>query len=209
MPASAARPCGGDRAWNRSNRRGWHERWAPTTLAFGLGVYPSGSEVAQPIQCACDENDDGVVDADESKLCTDADFDAIVEGEEVLTEEQLFAAKGPSPTVSDIDENGDGQVSRDEWASISDRRFAGATEASGGRMSAEDDAGWWWQGRQQQATSCRRSALSAARPGRPEKSGSPTAPLVIRAASHYVWGRSVAGAAAAFSGVEASRARRR
>jgi len=127
------------------------KRLASTTLALalGLGMWPSSSAVAQQIQFACDENEDSFVDATESKLCTDAEFDEIAEGEEVLTEEQLLAGKGPSPTFSDIDEDGDGQVSRDEWASFSDRRFAGATEASGGRMSAEDYEGWWQQGGQQ------------------------------------------------------------
>ena len=126
-------------------------RLASTTLALalGLGMCPSGSAVAQQIQFACDENEDGFIDATESKLCTDAEFDEIAEGEEVLTEEQLLATKGPSPTFSDVDENGDGQVSRDEWAGFSDRRFAGATEASGGRMAAEDYEGWWQQGGQQ------------------------------------------------------------
>lgn len=101
---------------------------ASTTLALavGLGMHPSGPAVAQQIQFACDENDDGFVDATESRLCTDAEFDEIAPGEQVLTEEQLFAVtKGEqdmSPTFSEIDENGDGQISRDEWVGFSDRR---------------------------------------------------------------------------------------
>lgn len=124
---------------------------ASTTLVLvlGLGVLPDGSLLAQQIQFACDENDDGFVDASESALCTDAEFDEIAKGEGVLTEEQLYANKGASPTFSDIDENGDGEVSRAEWAGFSDRRFAGATEASDGRMPAEDYEGWWQQGMQQ------------------------------------------------------------
>ncbi len=128
---------------------------ASTTLALavGLGMHPSGPAVAQQIQFACDENDDGFVDATESRLCTDAEFDEIAPGEQVLTEEQLFAVtKGEqdmSPTFSEIDENGDGQISRDEWVGFSDRRFAGATEATGGRMSAEEYERWRQQGMQQ------------------------------------------------------------
>ena len=111
---------------------------ALTTLAMalGLGMHPGGSAIAQQIQFACDANDDGFVDATESRLCTDAEFDEIAEGEEDLTEEQLLArAKGEqdlSPTFSDVDENGDGQISREEWVDFSDHRFAGATEATGG-----------------------------------------------------------------------------
>jgi hypothetical protein len=128
---------------------------ASTTLALGLGLglYPGDPAVAQQVQFACDENDDGFVDATESGLCTDAEFDEIAKGEDVLTEEQLLAMtkgrQGVPPTFSEIDENGDGQISRDEWAGFSGDRFAGATAAAGGRMPAEDYEGWWRQGMQE------------------------------------------------------------
>ena len=120
-------------------------------LALGLGACLSGPAVAQQLQFACDANDDGFVDAQESKLCTDREFDEIAAGEQVLTEEVLSAkgegAKG-LPKFDEADRNGDGQISREEWGGFSGERFAGATESSGGRMSTEDYNAWREQGMQ-------------------------------------------------------------
>lgn len=119
-------------------------------LALGVGAYSSGPAAAQQIQYACDANDDGFVDATEQRLCTDREFDEIAAGEEVLTEEQLSAMaegqEGIPPTFAEVDENGDGEISRQEWVAFSERRFAGATEASGGRMATEDYSVWREQG---------------------------------------------------------------
>jgi hypothetical protein len=60
-------------------------------IALGLGAYPAGPAAAQQIQYACDENGDGFVDATESRLCTEREFDEIAAGEQALTEEQLSA----------------------------------------------------------------------------------------------------------------------
>ena len=120
-------------------------------LALGLGVCLSSPAVAQQLQFACDANDDGFVDAQELKLCTDREFDEIAAGEQVLTEEVLRAkgedAKG-LPKFDEADRNGDGQISREEWGGFSGERFAGATESSGGRMSTEDYNAWREQGMQ-------------------------------------------------------------
>jgi EF hand len=120
-------------------------------LTFGLGVCLSGPAAGQQLQYACDANDDGFVDAQESKLCTDAEFDKIAAGESVLTEEVLKAksegGKG-MPTFAEADQNGDGQISREEWGEFSGQRFAGAAEASGGRMTAEEYNAWRQKGMQ-------------------------------------------------------------
>jgi hypothetical protein len=118
-------------------------------LALGLGVHLGGSPLAQQIQYACDADDDGFVDATESRLCTDREFDEIAAGEQVLTEELLSArAEGEegTPTFAEIDQDGDGQISREEWVAFGEQRFAGATEASGGRMSAEEYERWRQEG---------------------------------------------------------------
>jgi hypothetical protein len=119
--------------------------------ALGLGACLSGPAAAQQLQLACDANDDGFVDVQESKLCTDREFDEIAAGEQVLTEEALKAkaqdAKG-LPTFAEADQNGDGQISREEWVGFSGERFAGATESSGGRMSTDDYNAWREQGMQ-------------------------------------------------------------
>ena len=119
-------------------------------LGIGLGVHLSGFAIAQQVQFGCDQNGDGTVEATESRLCTDREFDEIAPGKTALTEEQLFAkmttGKGVAPNFADIDQNGDGQISRAEWSDFSAQRFAGATEASGGKMTSEDYAKWREQG---------------------------------------------------------------
>jgi hypothetical protein len=115
------------------------------TLALGLVAYFGDPAAAQQVQYACDENEDGFVDATESRLCTDAEFDEIAAGEQVLTEELLSArAEGQegTPTFAEVDQNGDGQISREEWIAFGEERFAGAAKASGGRMSTQDYSTW-------------------------------------------------------------------
>ena len=118
-------------------------------IALGLGAYLSEPAAAQQIQYACDENADGYVDATESRACTEAEFDEIAAGEQVLTEELLSArAEGQEgmPAFAEVDENGDGQISREEWGGFTERSFAGATEASGGRMTTQEYSTWRQQG---------------------------------------------------------------
>jgi hypothetical protein len=113
--------------------------------AIALSVL-AGPAVAQQIQFACDVNKDGSVDASESRLCTDAEFDRIAPGEATLTEEQLLAKtaaqQGVAPNFSEIDKNGDGRISHSEWGDYSDKSFASATETTGGKMTSEDYATW-------------------------------------------------------------------
>ena len=109
-------------------------------LALGLGAYLSDPAAAQQIQYACDADDDGFVDATESRLCTDRAVDELAAGGQGLTEEQLSAmAEGPEgmPTFAEIDADGDGQISRQEWVAFGEQSFAGATGVSGGRMIGE------------------------------------------------------------------------
>jgi EF hand len=113
-------------------------------LALGLGEYLGGPAAAQQVQYACDENEDGYVDATESRLCTDAESDEIA-AEQVLTEELLSArveGQEGTPTFAEVDQNGDGQISREEWIAFGEERFAGAAKASGGRMSTEEYSTW-------------------------------------------------------------------
>jgi hypothetical protein len=118
-------------------------------MPFWLGL--NGPAVAQQLQSACDANDDGFGSSQEAQLCTHREFDEIARGEQVLTEELLKAkaenSKG-TPAFDEADQNGDGQISRQEWASSAGERFAPATEASGGRMSAEEYSAWRDQGKQ-------------------------------------------------------------
>ena len=48
-------------------------------MPFGLGL--NGPAVAQPLQSACDANDDGFGSSQEAQLCTHREFDEIARGE--------------------------------------------------------------------------------------------------------------------------------
>jgi hypothetical protein len=114
-------------------------RTLTTVLAVAL-LSGAGGAAAQQLQFACDANDDGFVDAKESSLCTDREFDEIAAGEKVLTEEVLSAqASGKQGIVfAEVDENGDGKISREEWSNWHQEGFKAATDASQGMMPAAD-----------------------------------------------------------------------
>ena len=66
-------------------------------------------------------------------------FDEIAK-EEVLTEDVLSAKAGgeKGPVFAEVDENGDGKVTREEWTSWNEQGFTAATEASPGMMPTAD-----------------------------------------------------------------------
>ena len=86
-------------------------------IALGTGAWLSGPAAAQQLQYACDENGDGMIDASESRTCTEREFDELAAGEEVLTEEGMGAVgEGAGDrTFSEVDANADGEVSREAW----------------------------------------------------------------------------------------------
>jgi hypothetical protein len=114
------------------------------TLAVALGM--GGPAAAQQLQYACDENGDGFVDANESRTCTEREFDELAAGEEVLTEERLSATgQGEQGrTFSEVDENADGEVSREEWASWHEQRFTAATQTGESGIPAADYESMEW-----------------------------------------------------------------
>jgi hypothetical protein len=118
--------------------------------ALGLGVPSSPVAEGQQLRHACDESGDGFIDGDEARMCRERAFDRVSAGDMALTEEDLSAMRGAEegvgPAFADIDEDGDGAVSRDEWTRFGDRRFSGAAAASGGRMSVEDYDRWRHEG---------------------------------------------------------------
>jgi len=121
-----------------------------TAMALGLCGCLSGSAAAQQLRHACDETGDGFVDTHEARRCSDREFDRIGAGASALSESDLTALseaeEGVGPAFADIDANGDGQINRNEWVGFGDRRFAGASAASGGRMTAADYAKWRREG---------------------------------------------------------------
>jgi hypothetical protein len=114
-------------------------------MALGVGVYLSGSVGAQQLQYACDETGDGFVDATEFDMCTDREFDQLAV-DKALTAEQLGSIGQQGVPPSEVDENDDGQISREEWTGYVKGRFASASEASDGKMSIADYTKWREEG---------------------------------------------------------------
>jgi len=115
-------------------------------VAFGTGAHLSGPAAAQQLQYACDENGDGFVDASESRMCTEREFDELAAGEEVLTEEGMGAVgEGAGGRMfSEVDENADGEVSRDEWTRWHEQRFTAATQTGQSGIPAADYESMQW-----------------------------------------------------------------
>ena len=117
-------------------------------MALGTAVCLSGPAAAQQLQFACDEDGDGLIDASESRLCTEREFGDLAAGGETLTEEQLGAlGQGErGAAFSGIDQDGDGEISREEWTRWHEQRFAAATqEAESGMPVADYESGEWLQ----------------------------------------------------------------
>jgi hypothetical protein len=109
-------------------------------VALAMAAFFSEPAAAQQLQLACDENGDGLIDASESRLCTERAFEELAAGEEALTEEQLGATGQAEQGLafSEIDENGDGEISREEWSRWHEQRFTAATQESESGMPVAD-----------------------------------------------------------------------
>jgi hypothetical protein len=117
--------------------------WIALATALGTAAYLGGPAAAQQLQYACDENGDGFIDASESRSCTERAFEELAAGEAVLTEEQL-SSTGEGQPFSEVDENGDGEISREEWTRWHEQRFTAATQASESGMPTADYESMEW-----------------------------------------------------------------
>lgn len=108
--------------------------------ALGTAAFLSNPAAAQQQQHACDANADAFIDTGESRMCTGQDFDELAAGEDVLTEEQLSATgQGEQgSTFSDVDENADGEISREEWSRWHEQRFTAAIGTGESGMPVAD-----------------------------------------------------------------------
>jgi EF hand len=115
-------------------------------VALGTGASLSGPAAAQELQYACDENGDRFVDASESRSCTEREFDELAGGEEVLTEEQLSAmSQGERGMMfSEVDDNGDGEISREEWTEWHDQRFTAVIQTGESGIPVADYESRQW-----------------------------------------------------------------
>lgn len=117
-------------------------------LGLGLGVAPpAGAEQHMPEQkpMVCDTNDDGVVSAAEANVCAEEEFGQITADEEYLTEEQfgtMYEGTGePADVFARIDQDEDGEITRDEWIGWREEGFAEATEGTG-EMPTQEYEDW-------------------------------------------------------------------
>ena len=128
----------------------------------GPGVGPSGSDhtgATHPLEAhparpefvlACDLDGDGFVSTAEARACDDQRFGHIAGGGvDAVTEQDFVAAMtgtdDPEALFAEIDRDGDGQISREEWLQWRQQGFAGA--AAGDRMTVEDYERWDLTGR--------------------------------------------------------------
>ena len=109
-------------------------------VALAMAAFLSEPAAAQQLQLACDENGDGLIDASESRLCTERAFEELAAGEEALTEEHLGATgQGEQGLAfSEVDENADGEISREEWSRWHEQRFTAATQEDESGMPVAD-----------------------------------------------------------------------
>jgi hypothetical protein len=70
-----------------------------------------------------------------------AEFDKVA-ADKALTAEQLGAIDQQDIPICEVDENDDGQISREEWTGYVEARSARAAEASEGKMSIADYTKW-------------------------------------------------------------------
>ncbi len=115
-------------------------------------VHPMDPSAAQPTATLqCDADGDGFVDTDEARACYQQHYGTISGGSSSLTEEQFSAhmseMEDAPGTFAQIDADGDGEISEEEWVSWQDERFATDTSATEGRMSADDYGAWQMGGR--------------------------------------------------------------
>ena len=123
-------------------------RVGSVALAMALGAAClSGPAAAQQLQYACDENGDGFIDANESRACTEREFDELAGGEQALTEQLLTdASQGERGLIfAEGDENGDGEISREEWTRWHEQRFAAAQDSESGMPVADYERREWVQ----------------------------------------------------------------
>ncbi len=106
----------------------------------------TGAEAEGALEC--DPDEDGFVNIDEARACYEEHFGVISGGGSELTLEQfdedMAEAEDPEGLRAEIDTDGDGIISREEYIAWREQSFAEA--APEGRMAVEDYDRWWRSG---------------------------------------------------------------
>jgi hypothetical protein len=120
-------------------------------LGLGLGVASLPAAATQHMleekPMVCDLDDDGMVTAAEANTCAEEEFGEFTADEDYLTEEQfgtMYQGTGePGDVFVEIDQDGDGEISRQEWVSWREQGFAEAAEGSDEMPTSDFDE---WRG---------------------------------------------------------------
>lgn len=118
-------------------------------VGFGLAA-ASGPAAAQDDDVfanpeVCDADGNGNLSETEASDCAARGWATWTE-EDVMTEEQFGAAWGRENSrevFAEVDADGDGNLTSDEWRAWHEEQFASRSEASGGEMSTEDFGAWY------------------------------------------------------------------
>jgi hypothetical protein len=110
-------------------------------VAVGAGlIAPQGG--AQELRIVCDADRDGAVTADEAEGCAERRFDNARGSTEVLAAEQFAAAlqdaDGLRRQFAQVDQNGDGRISHDEWLQWFGPAYAEAAKATPRQVDGAD-----------------------------------------------------------------------
>ena len=115
---------------------------AAVALLSALGA-TTGAAVAP---MACDLDNNSYIDASEAKKCTEQRFEQVTNGQKGFGEEQFGQAfpqvQNRGALFKQLDQDKDGQISRQEWADWHGQAFATATAKSGSQMPAADYQKW-------------------------------------------------------------------
>jgi hypothetical protein len=115
---------------------------AAIVLLSGLGA--TTCMAMAPMSCDTDHNH--YVTTREAMSCSERLFDQIRVGQPGIGPEAfrkaLPQAKDPDALFKEVDQNGDGQISRQEWIDWRQRDFTDATAKSSGMLPAVDYQNW-------------------------------------------------------------------
>ena len=115
---------------------------AAAVLLSGLGAATGGAVV--PLGCDLDK--DNYINGSEARRCTEQRFEQISSGQKGFGPEQLGKAlpdvQNPGALFKEIDQDGDGQISRQEWSEWQEQSFSTATAKSGSLMPAANYQKW-------------------------------------------------------------------
>lgn len=113
---------------------------------FGMASMAALTLNAQELSFVCDTDNDGTITAEGSQGCAEQRFETVRGGADELGEQEFATAfpeaEGPQEQFAQVDQDGNGKISRQEWMSWHDQAFAEATAESAGEMAGADYEAW-------------------------------------------------------------------